>query len=223
MLLKLIFPWYLRIHNVNNIMVDTNCLFIPLKPKLITRIINQVSKHIAIIFMMMIFTVVCQVIVSVSAYYHMVNILGRICIGPCPHPYLKIYPAFSLPSKTCQVEYVCGHCKIHNGFHNHSSSLQYGFEPRLDDRLKAWISSPKNAENLQQQLSCCLPRQPCSPTTSSACSPIVSSELQTCPATIPSCLAVLSLRYHNLLVELLGLSHLSSSWTLLLFGTHYTS
>ena len=93
---------------------------------------------------------------------------------------------------------------------------QHKFERGLNERLKAWIASPENAENIQKQLSCCLPSHPLkSPaclTTSPACLPTSSLEA-TCSSTMPSCFSVLSLRYHNLLIALLGLSHFSmKSW-----------
>ena len=93
---------------------------------------------------------------------------------------------------------------------------QHRFERGLDERLKAWIASPENAENIQKQLSCCLPSHPLkSPaclTTSPARLPTSSLEA-TCSSTMPSCFSVLSLRYHNLLIALLGLSHFSmKSW-----------
>ena len=107
---KLIFPSYLRIHNINNITFNTTCLYICLEPKLfyITNVSPQVNKSIAAIFMMMIFTVVCQVVVSDSAYYQMVNIFIVVILSQfgCDRVLIiTFYPAFS--SKTCQFDNYC--------------------------------------------------------------------------------------------------------------------
>ena len=157
---------------------------------------------------------------SYSAYYHMVtkyiqhlyqrhaNLITILVIAKC-----------TMLSFTCNYNYT---------FKLHTNSkiciwittffiflLQHQYEPGLDERLKAWIANAENAENLQKQLSCCLPslssplKTPC---LTSNCPPTTSSLEPTCPSsTTPSCHSVLSLRYQNLLIAILGISQSSSS------------
>ena len=109
--------------------------------------------------------------------------------------------------------------------------LQQGFKPGLAERLSAWLASAENAESFQQQLYCCAntsseqefttlrppPHFPPPPSSGSPRSPTTtpttfppattgpsSPPEPSCPPATPSCLSVLTSRYHNLLVALLG-------------------
>ena len=84
-------------------------------------------------------------------------------------------------------------------------SFQDQFEPGVGERLITWAENPENAATLQQQLSCCIssPERSC-PT--SSCSPMSSSDAS-CLTAIPSCFEVLSSRYRNLLINILGDSY----------------
>ena len=109
--------------------------------------------------------------------------------------------------------------------------LQQGFKPGLAERLNAWLASAENAESLQKQLYCCantssdqdfttlrppphFPPPPSSgspsspPTTPTTFPPATSGPSSppepSCPPATPSCLSVLTSRYNNLLVALLG-------------------